>query len=527
MKLTSQQKEYLASKSPTLFLEHYKIKNEKGDPISFQHHLFQYDLYEDYSPFQSWQKPAQVGASSIAVNKILHLAKYKGVDIIYTLPTDKDRNDFVSSKVNRFITQNPIYSSWTKDKDSVEQKAVGDSQIYFRGTFAKKAALMIPSDVNVYDEVDASDQDVVDEYSTRLQHSKYGWEWFFSHPSVDGYGVNRSFLNSDQKHWFIRCSRCNKEQYMNWPESVDIEKGIYVCKFCHKEMRESDRRKGRWVQKFKGKEVSGYQITSLFCPWISAPKILKYYKEKSEEYFYNKVLGLPYVGRDNVVSETIVLQNCVDTPNDRKERIVIGCDTGLTQYYVMGTKNGIFHYGSNKGYDEIEMMMKQYPNAIMVMDAKGDLVKPRELQEKYPGRVFLCDYRQDRKSLQLVRWGTGKESGSVLADRNRMIQFVVEELKKNGLPLNGLREEWLDYARHWGNIYRTEEMDSLGMPKRVWERKGGDHWVHATVYWRVGISKYAAQATVLDAPENDLPIDMAYEEGKTTYNQLLKDWTLK
>ena len=61
------------------------------------------------------------------------------------------------------------------------------------------------------------------------------------------------------------------------------------------------------------------------------------------------------------------------------------------------------------------------------MDAKGDLTQPRELQKKYPGRVFLCEYRLDRKTLQFVSWGKDREFGSVIADRSRMIQYVIEE----------------------------------------------------------------------------------------------------
>lgn len=506
MKLTQSEKEYLASKSIILFLEHYNIKNETGDKIDFHDHLWQYDIYRDFSEKIAVQKPAQVGLSLLQIIKVMWAVRYLGIDAIYTLPTVADAKNMASGKFNRIIANNPIMQQWTQDKDSVEQKQIQDNMLYIRGTWTDKAAMMVSSDLNIYDEVDASKQDIIDAYATRLQHSDRGWEWWFSHPSVEGFGVNKPFIKSDQKHWFIRCSKCSKEQYMSFPDNIDLENEKYICKYCQKELREEDRRTGRWVQKYKDRDVSGYQVTSMMCPWISAKKIKEYYIDKSEEYFYTKVLGMPYIGRGNVVNEQDIYNSVVDVENDRKSRIVIGCDTGLTQWYVMGNKDGIFYYGKSDGYDEIEYIMKTNRNAILVMDAKGDLTQPRVLQERYSNRVFLCEYRRDRKSQQFVTWGKGKESGVVVADRNRMIQLVIDEYQRNLVTLNGKKEEYHDYVEHFKNIYRIEEEDSLGIPRHKWERKGDDHLVHATVYWRIGMSKYANSAGVLLKEQHDLPV---------------------
>lgn len=500
MQLSKSDKEYLASKSPILFLEHYNIKNEVGNKIDFRDHYFQYDMYQDFTPVQAVQKPAQVGESTKNILKTLFAVKYMGLDAIYTLPTIADAKNFVGGKVNRIIANNPVVQSWTEDKDTVEQKQIGKNMIYYRGTWTDKAAMTVTSDLNVYDEVDASKQEIIESYATRLQHSDKRWEWWFSHPSVEGFGVNKIFIRSDQKHWFIKCSRCSKKQFMSFPENINLETKQYQCKFCKQELREEDRRIGEWVKKYRERDISGYQITSLMCPWIPASRIIEYYEQKTEEYFHTKVLGLPYVGRDNVVNEEHVLQNCEDGENKRESRIVIGCDTGLTQWYVMGNREGIFYYGKSDGYEEIEKMMNEYRNAILVMDSKGDLTKPRELQAKYPNRVFMCEYRVDRKTQQLATWGIGKESGTVVVDRNRMMQFMIDELKKKYIRLNGKKEEWLDYVEHFKNIYRTEEEDQLGIPRRTWHRKGDDHLVHASLYWRVGMSKYAQSGAVVGKP---------------------------
>ena len=81
---------------------------------------------------------------------------------------------------HRIIAQNPIFGEWVKDHDTVEQKQVGDNIIYFRGTFSAKQAMMVASQLNVHDEVDASDAEVLTQYETRQQAEAGGMRWYFS-----------------------------------------------------------------------------------------------------------------------------------------------------------------------------------------------------------------------------------------------------------------------------------------------------------------------------------------------------------
>src|SRR3990167_2452657 len=179
------------------WLDEYQIKTEAGIPLDWKDHMFMFDIYRDLTPIQAIMKAAQITASTCFSLKVPWVVKNIGLDAIYTLPTETDRNSFVGGKVNRMIAQNPILQEWTKDKDSVEQKQIGEHLIHYRGTWTSKAAIMVPSDLNIYDEIDASKQSVIEQYATRLQHSKYRWEWYLSHPSADGFGIHRIFEMSD------------------------------------------------------------------------------------------------------------------------------------------------------------------------------------------------------------------------------------------------------------------------------------------------------------------------------------------
>jgi hypothetical protein len=127
----------------TDWIEYNNIKNEKGDPIDFLDHLFLFDIYEDQSQYIAVMKPAQAGLSTLEILKTIYDAQANKMDIIYTLPADSDVNIFVGGKVNRIIAQNPPLMELTKDKDSIEQKQIGESMIYFRGTWSHKAAIMV------------------------------------------------------------------------------------------------------------------------------------------------------------------------------------------------------------------------------------------------------------------------------------------------------------------------------------------------------------------------------------------------
>ena len=135
--------------------------------------------------------------------------------------------------------------------------------------------------------------------------------------------------------------------------------------------------------------------------------------------------------------------------------------------------------------------MLRYPSSIVVADQGGDLIGIRNLQAKYPGRVFLVWYRADGKTQEIIKWGQNDEYGKVVADRNRLIQLFIDEMTDKRVVFNGTESEWQDYIVHWMNIYRTWEENTLGVREFKWVRQGADHWVHASMYARIGLSKFS------------------------------------
>lgn len=517
----------LARADTDAWVDYHNIKNEKGDPIEWVKHQFLIDIYNDQSDNLVVTKAAQVGLSTLEIIKNFRDAERNKMDIIYTLPAQADVSVFVGGKVNRIVANNPYLEELTADKDSIEQKQVGQSMIYFRGTWSKKAAIMVTADRLVHDEKDSSKQDVIADYQARLQHSKFKQTHVFSHPSAPNTGVDVEWKQSDQKEWFITCPHCGYKQMLSWSTedpkkmSIDIEKEIFICKKCKGELSWKDRAVGEWRKK-KGCENakwSGYHISLLMAPWVSAKKIIEEYNKaesgkQTMDYFYNKVLGLAYAGGGNVVMEEWIKDSVTTEKNLYKGRMVIGVDTGIKLRYVYGNKQGLLGYGEVTDYmpDEknglalnqtLEYFLKTFPESVMVIDQGGDIIGSRKLAKAYPGRVFLCHYGSDRKTSELIRWGKGDESHNVVADRNRMIQLLVDHWKDNRMRLyRGTREDWHDYWLHWSHIYRIAEEDNNGVVKYKWLRADRDDWVHATVYWYIGISRFGTSGALLGVNED-------------------------
>ena len=210
----------------------------------------------------------------------------------------------------------------------------------------------------------------------------------------------------------------------------------------------------------------------------------------------------------------------MDEVNDyyaKDDRVIIGCDTGHGIHYVLRNKQGVFFYGheteitaSKDPYDKIAKFLDTFEKSVAIFDQGGDLIGVRKLQAKYPGRVYLVFYRKDRKSNDYVEWGVDDEFGTVRVDRNRQITIMVEQLRDIGrYRLNGTREDWAEFASHFGYLYREAiEVDSKpGKDDRsllgteyVWKRNGPDHFCHALLYSDIGMQRFAHdKATVFGA----------------------------
>ena len=515
------------AKEILFWIKDNEIKTEKGYSIEFENHRFLKDIFEDWTPIQVSRKASQIGYSMMMILKSLWAARYRNWNIIYTLPTFGDVGQFVPSKVNPIIQNNSLLAAWTKDKDTIFQKKIGNGFIYYRGASSKKTkkekmeagtGTMFSSDWNLHDESDRSDQVILEQYESRLEASDYKGKGYFSNPTVPGTLTQKLWEQSDQKHWFIKCPHCGKYQWLDYFKNIDKKRKIFICQKCKREIDDETRRQGFWVKKYSNREISGYYIPHTICPWITAESMIRQEENKTKQYFYNFELGLPYRGSGIVVDKEIILKNIVYGEPNFKVKNVIGVDTGLTMHYVLGNKQGIFKTGSTKDWDEIEFLMKRY-EALAVFDALGDLTKPRKLRDKYRDKVWLCYFKRDRDAPDAVKWDS--KQMAVYADRSKIIQRVIDEFVDGKIKFYEIKPEDLKiYIKHWETLYQIIEKDSLGIERKKWETEGENHLLFATIYFYLGLLK-SGGAKIVDWERKDT-MGKAHDPAAPDIQEIIK-----
>lgn len=497
------------------FVYNNNIVNENGVPISFKRHKFLIDFYMDESPDIAAKKCSQVGFSTAAIIKSEHAAFYRKANVIYLLPSKSIVKDFVVPKVDTLIAANPALKQMMGGVDNLGLKSVGangDERFwYFRSSWDESSGIAISAHILIADELDRSNQKAVNTYKTRLDAAlldrpDLGWFWRFSNPTIDGYGVDELYEDSDQKRWFIKCSRCTQWQVLSWPENIDKEKEIYICSKCKRPLSQEDRTYGHWVKTYFGRKRSGYWISQLMASWIPASKIIADSKG-DQSIFYNFTLGLPYTSKDIVVTREAIMKCIFPTTNPRTD-VVMGVDNGIVKHYVIGNRFGIFKMGSTEDWQEIENLRNMY-DAIMVIDANPYPTPVYKLVEKYRGKVYAHYYEEDKKQLGTIRWGEGDDYGIVKSDRTKIIDAVVADINAQDILFNMSQTEMenAQYLTQATNMYRIVEENDKGMKKGVWktigENEGGkkpDHLLHATVYFKVGLQQTLGVGGVAHTP---------------------------
>lgn len=488
------------------------IVNEKGEEMVFTDHMFLFEPYMDFSARQVYKKSVQVGVSVMEQFKCFHAMNTQGWNIIYTLPSDNDVEEFVPTKTDKIIFANQSLANHLQ-ANNVYRKGMYDRFLYFKGTRSKTAALMTSADLLVHDELDRSDLGIVQDYRGRTQRSKYQGIWELSNPSVKNSGVDVSWKRSDRKEWVVKCPECEIEQFLEWSKNVDYQRKIYVCRECGGEITDKARRLGRWVASEPESQISGYHISQLMAPWRSAANLIDEEAETNEEYFNNFILGEPTGEGDAEDFRQLIIDAW--TPKDlQKPPYFMGVDIGSTKHYVIGNRDGIFRIGKLKTRQELEMLIEQY-NPHVVMDAGPERTWAEEFRRKYP-KMALNFYKRDKDKKTVIKWGEKEDTGLVYSDRSRVIDAVVTAIVYADIQFDLPPEDLEAYIKHWLVMVKKKEIDSMGLARFVWDKNtesAQDHWVHATVYYYIARSRGGPVTFMPTQADNKQPLVVMTEAG--------------
>lgn len=478
------------------FLKENNIVNERGEPIDFYDRPFLYDPMRDWSRFQCYKKAAQgIGMSVTMALKTYWAAKYKGWGFIHAFPTDSDASGFVKTKVNKILAANPCFKEI--DSDSVELKIYGDRPIHYQGTGSKSGAVSKTVDVIVPDEKDRADQQFLQDLESRTINSSFKGYWSLSNPSVDGFGVDADWHQSDKKEWFVTCGNGHAHP-MVWPESVDPKRACYVCSECQIELTDDQRRRGKWTATGpKDAKFSGYHMTLLFAPKIPASFILEQWDDgRNPEYFFNFILGEPYSPGDTKIDRHVIT-DCWTPKNIVTGRYFLGVDVGNVKHYVLGSEKGVIEVGSFTAWADLDKLLARY-SPTTVMDAMPENTIAHHYKDTHDD-FFICHLGRDKEQNSVIKFGEDDKRGIIFADKHRAIDRMVADLLEGNILFSLPSDRAFRlFLSHCSDLRRVKEKDTRGIEHYVWDSlTGDDHLAFALLFYTIAKQTMATGAAAV------------------------------
>jgi hypothetical protein len=436
--------------------------------------------------------------------------------------------------------------------DNVRLRKIGNSWIFFRSGHTPKAGEGIDVDKVTFDEIDRMHPNVMIAFNETLSSSAFGWRRDISTPSLPAVGVNASFQHSDQQHWMMKCPHCS-----NWftlihdfPKNVveltkdsrgmpnhnlhlshnfieESDTHAYICMKCKNFVSDHTRVMGLWKPLYPyKKDVRGYQISQLICPWISASDLMKKKRDyQLDQLFENYVIGRPYLG-DNVMVTRGDILRCVDmsmkSPYDiRREGVVQGVDWGNTSWGVNGMKHpdnpeqmillDIWSMNDqetttsedgrrdNPHVKKAGEKIRQWGCVRAVHDAGYGADRNFELRQDFPSKVFSCFYpslSSDITKHITDQWN--EDDCKVNVDRTLTLKLMTKMFRDGKIVIprwvaeNPLFETFIKHVTNLVLI-RDIETDEKTKKEMIKERVGtlpsGDHFGHAMNYLTIALRK--------------------------------------
>lgn len=505
-----------------------KFTNENGVPMEFGDRSFLIEPMCDESKLLSVLKCSQVGFSTISIFKAAYMAIKYGYNVIYTLPTDSDVEEFNKAKTNRIYDNNPSMKQFITE-DSLHTKAFRTLDgsnvgfIFSKGTYGRSASIMQTADILIKDEFDRSNQNVLNAYKSRITASSYGAEWEFSNPTFPSFGVDYTYQLSDQKHYIYWCPRCSHAAYITFEaEGFDGGNTHHVCKdrrefVCGSCGNVLDRRAAEkeWVSKYPSKHgISGYWISQMMAPWITAEKLLREHQLTLPDVWANFFLGLPYASNSNSLDPSNIVKNVqyddkgYVMKNPGKYR-VLGADVGGTIdnphfHCVKGTEEGIDEIVKIQGEDALHNYIKMNNIGMVVIDNAPYPEITSKLTRAYPGKVWRCVFDYDAKRKELYE--TDYKTRIINVHRTRLFDRTVDGYitgerriyMDNMTPtLSSMQNGSESLCKHWkaqrkvgtngeskakNSDNKDLKFDKIGDVIPMWHNDGPDHFSLADVY---------------------------------------------
>jgi len=471
----------------------------EGRRFSFEDHEYLRGLYDDTSPHLVLMKGTQVGGSVWGMLRSIH-ACLNGLNVIYFFPTWGGVTDFSKSRVGPLLADNPFLSRMMTDTDAVGLKRIGDAFLYLRGMKSPVGLKSVPADMIIFDELDEATPEAKTKARERLAHSNYRRVIELSNPSLPDFGIDEAFGRSDQRHWTVKCSRCNQWTALDkeFPKKLNQEVRIILpagdgtffraCRHCSAPL---DLAAGEWVADYPDRPIHGYQIGQLISSRVDPGEILDEYRlTRFPDQFYRLKIGIPWVDVERRLDLNSVLQLCTDTPMlDRSEQhCLMGVDTGRALHVVILREDDtddaferyhLVHLGIYREFHQLDDLMGRFKVDRCVIDGMPETHATAEFARRHPGSVFMSFFSEGQHGFP--KWDQHENRVSINRTDALDASRAAVRNKKLILPRRDPMVE-LFAKQMTADAKKLEEDEETGAQKYHYIKTGENHFSFALTY---------------------------------------------
>lgn len=519
----------------------------RAKPFSFKGHGYQVKILSSKKPVQVVKKCSQLGISELKVRRALALTyMIPNFSAILTLPTASFAAMFCRTRIDPVIKESEaLREALDTANDNNELKGIGTSLLYIRGTFNQNAAISVPADMLLHDEIDFSDQEALSSFQSRLTHSPYKWKMLTSTPTVPKFGVSEKFEASNRHFNWCKCQSCGHWSIPNYLTDV-IVPGFYGdiltldkfklpktrwqeaylgCPKCKKHLNLSSEFRN-WVVENQDEqhEADGFQLSPFDAPsFINVQFLMSARTEYARVVdFINFNLGQTSEDELSGLSETdLELMESVHVPGTYAR--VLGVDMGMTCHVTVGGIDGserlqieelitIDYREFDKKFAEI--VARTNPLAI-VMDGQPYLETVYRSQKRYLNlygafyvnsnslKAFsLLDEEEEKAEARL-------DERQINVNRSAAFDFLMEDIRGGRVGFNPLQAERETFLAHITDMKRVRAEPVKNRPdteRFLWQKSklGNDHYHHATLYCWIASKLRLAARPVIQLPARAL-----------------------
>ena len=235
---------------------------------------------------------AQVGKSELLLNTIGYHIDYDPAPMLLIQPTEQKAKDFSKERLAPMLRDSPTLKNKVADVktrdggNTTSQKSFPGGYIALGGANAPSTLASRPVRIVLADEIDrfpvsaGTEGDPLNLVEKRTNNFYNRKKIFVSTPTNKGASrIEKEFNQSTREYYHVPCPSCGEFQPLTWKQ-IHFESECHACKECgalHNKY-EWDLKKGKWVAENPGAKSRGFHLNELLSPWRKWSEIIEDFK---------------------------------------------------------------------------------------------------------------------------------------------------------------------------------------------------------------------------------------------------------